>query len=183
MTQKIITLALLAIVFLFSGCASTKRVYETHYTHNQQFMPINVNDNIKQQYKNNVQNQLTLYHTVLLNIKIHHPQYKLLPLTNAIDNYVHTFVSPILSESNTEAVKNSSGEDLKLYLTTVSLYYNCGDENKAKQYLELFYKRFDTHQNLSDLTLNCDDIGYSTLGEGIRIMEKQLHFVRASMTR
>ena len=182
MTRKILALALLPIFFFISGCASKKPVNEPQYNHNQQFMPPNVNEKIKQQYKDDVQVQLTSYHTILLNIKIHHPDYNLISLSNAVDEYIHRFVSSILSDSNRATLQNSNAEDLKLYLTTISLYYNCNNENKAKQYLEWFYKRLDTHKNLSDLTLNCKDIGYPTLGEGIRILEKQLHFVKPSMT-
>ena len=51
------------------------------------------------------------------------------------------------------------------------------NQKQAREYLQLFHQRYGNYKDFSDLTINSMDIGYSTLGEGIKELEERVNFV------
>jgi hypothetical protein len=93
-----------------------------------------------------------------------------------LDEYISTYVEPILSDYDLSKSTETSAEIAKLYLVITSLYYKIDDKKQARKYIKLFQRRYGENKDVFDLTLNSTDIGYSTLGEGMSELEAMVYY-------
>jgi hypothetical protein len=87
------------------------------------------------------------------------------------------YVNPILNDTYRNDNVEINVLVAKLHFVVISLYFNLDNKKQVKEYLQLFHQRFGNDKDFSDLTLDSIDIGYSTLGEGIREFEQRVNFV------
>jgi hypothetical protein len=87
------------------------------------------------------------------------------------------FVNPILNDTYEDDNIQTNVLVAKLHFVVISLYFNIDNQKQAKEYLQLFHQRYGNYKEFSDLTINSMDIGYSTLGEGIKELEQRADFV------
>ena len=80
----------------------------------------------------------------------------------------------MLTDSDLYSSVETKVELAKLYLVIISLYLDIGDKWRAREYLESFHSRYEKDKHLYDMSVNSMGIGYFTLGEGIRDLEKRL---------
>jgi hypothetical protein len=176
MIFKRFAIVILALSCFFSGCASEPAVHEPSFTPPWQIMSTNVDSKVKQKYIQDIEHTLILFHGVILNTKTHHSESRFADLTTEVDKYIHMFAKPILTNTNKDNNIENDAVIAKLYLVVISIYSNIDDEKQATTYLKLFHKRYDPDNNVFDLTLDSMDIGYSTLGEGIKELEEKLYY-------
>lgn len=176
MNIKRFACVILAIPYLFSACASETVVNEPSYPPPWQIMPTDVDSKIRQEYMQKIEDQLILFHRVILDAKTYHPKSKFDGLTKEVHKYIHLFVNPIFTDTNQDKNIEDDVVIAKLYFLVILIYSNIDSEKQARKYLELFHERYDNQKNISELPLNYININYHTLGEGIKELEKKVNY-------
>ena len=179
MAVRKVAVFVLAVSSFLCSCASSD-VKEPQFALTSPIMPKHVDIKVKQQYIKDTRHVLTLFHKVTLDTKIYHPQFNFQELSIEIDKYINTFVEPMLTDSDLYSSVETKVELAKLYLVIIALYLDIGDKWQAREYLESFHNRYEKDKHLYDMSVNSMDIGYFTLGEGIRELEKRLFRTKSS---
>lgn len=167
---------LILFYFLF-GCASKTVVHESPHALPWKIMPTKVDVKVQHKYIEDITRMLISYHRVLSNTKNYHPETNLDNLSIEINKYIYMFVDPLLNDVYEDDNIESNVLVAKLHFVVISLYFNVDNKKQAREYLQLFHQRYGNFKNFSDLTINSMDIGYSTLGEGIKELEERVDFV------
>jgi len=136
---------------------------------------IDVDDAAKLEYLQNVKNSLKDYHEVVVDLKYYHDRTHFKELAQMIDKYVETYIDDILLNADPPGNIDIEIETAKIHLVVTSIYFDLGYQIKAVQYLESFHERYHADTYLLEKTLNPKDIGYSSLGQGMKILEKRAH--------
>lgn len=180
MQIKQFSYTIMALFFLLFGCTSQEIVYSPTYTLPKQIIPNNINLQSKREHMRDLKHMLILYNKLIDNIKIYHPKANINTFADELDEYISTYVEPILSDYDLSKSTETSAEIAKLYLVITSLYYKIGDKKQARKYIKLFQRRYGENKDVFDLTLNSTDIGYSTLGEGMSELEAKVDYRKRS---
>ena len=160
------------------GCASKKGV-------NGDLLPsdpvilTDVNDKTKMTYLDDIKNTLKMYHQLLSDLKSYHKSASSRELSKEINDYIETYVANFIMNHDSNSSIDVRMEVAKIHLQVVSLYLAMGDPVKAQSYLTAFSEFYQKDTYLLEKTLNNDDIGYSSLGEGLDILAQR---VRQEMT-
>ena len=179
MMVKRIAIVIVALFCFLSGCAP-KTVQEPVFAIPSPILPSYVDIEAKQKYVQNIKYTLTLYRRVILDIKTYHQKFRLEELATEADKYINKYVSTMLTDSDLGNDVENNVEIAKLYLLVASIYVDVGYKKQAREYLRLFRNRYDNDEHLLDLTLNSMDIGYPTLGEGMRELQERVDRVERS---
>ena len=172
MTIKIIAMVILALSCFHYGCASDNGL-DKELSSSGSFLSINIDHKAKLDYLQNVKNSLKLYNQIILDLKYYHNRYHFRELAEEIDKYVETYVNDILLDSESNSSIDIKVEIAKIHLLVTALYFDIGYNIQALKYLELFHDRYHNDKYLLEKTLNPDDIGYSSLGQGMSILEER----------
>jgi hypothetical protein len=175
--MMMIRFAILAVVFscFQFGCAAPGPKPEEELSSAGSIIAIDVNDAAKLDYLQNVKNALKYYHRVVIDIKYYHNKSNFKELFEEIEKYVKTYVDKILFETDTSGNIDLKLETAKIHLVLTSLYFDIGYQMKAVKYLESFYERYHADTYLLEKTLNPRDIGFFSLGQGMKILEQIAH--------
>lgn len=173
---------IIILFLLVFGCTSREIVYEPTYALPKQTIPANIDIQAKRKHMHNLQSTLLLYNTLIDNIKLYHPKSNLNSLATELDKYINTYVEPLLIDYDLTKSNETSAEIAKLYLILASLYYKLDDKNQVRKYIRLFQTRYGENKDYFDLTMNSTNIGYSTLGEGIRELAEKVDYRNRSST-
>ena len=177
-----VTIFILILSTFFISCAS-RNVQERDFIFSSPVMPRNIDIKTKQKYIKHIGHVLTIFNKVVSNTKNYHPNSNYQDLTYELDRYVNIYVSPILTDHSLDSDLETKLEIAKLYLVIISLYHDIGDNWQAGEYLKLFHSRYENDKHMFDMTLNPMDIGYPTVGEGVRELEKKVYRARRSLFR
>ena len=173
MVVKIIAIVVGALSFIHFGCASNTKMKEELLSSGP-VISIDVDDKVKLEYLQNIKKSLKLYNQVILDLKYYHPRYNFKELANEIDKYVETYVDDILIEYDSVDSIDIGVEIAKIHLLVTSLYFDIGYYIQTFKYLELFHDHYHNDTYLLEKALDPRDIGYSSLSQGIRILEKRV---------
>jgi hypothetical protein len=154
------------------GCASNTGL-EEGLSSSGPLISIDVDNKAKVEYLRNVRNSLKSYHQVILDLKHYHYRYNFKDFAKEIDKYVETYVNDVLVDSDSNSGIDIKLEIAKIHLLVTSMYFDIGYNIKAVKYLQSFHDRYHSDTYLLEKTLNPRDIGYSTLGQGMRILEER----------
>lgn len=172
MTVRSSAIIILTLSCFYFGCASST-VPEGDFTPPGPAIPEYVDIKVKQQYLENVKESLKLYKQVILDLKYYHDIYSFEELAKEIDKYVNIYVKSAISDAELNRSIDTKVEVAKVYLLVISVYLDIGYNEQAWEYLDLFRDRFNREKYLLDLTFDPQDIGYPTLGMGMRILEEK----------
>lgn len=173
MIQKTIAAVIVTLSCLYFGCVSnTGQIAEL--TTSGPVIPKYIDIKTKQEYVQHVKASLKLYNQVILDIKKYHDRRNYKELAKEIDEYVTTYVKSILLDSELNGSIDTRVEIAKIHLFVISLYLDIDYYDQANEYLGLFQTLYDNDNYLLDMTLNSRDIGYSTLGAGMRLLEERI---------
>ena len=172
MIVKRIAVVVVMLSCFHFGCASNSGQKAEFYPSGP-VIPKYVDVKAKQEYLQNVKKSLKLYNQIILDIKYYHGRNNFDELAKEIDEYVNIFVKNILLDSELTSKIDVKVEIAKIHLLVISMYLDIGYNKQALKYLELFHDRYDNDKYLLDLTLNSKDIGYPTLGKGMRELEER----------
>lgn len=170
------------LFLLVFGCTSREIVYEPTYALPKQTIPTNIDIRAKRQHMQNLQSTLLLYNALIENIKLYHPNSNLDTMATELDSYINTYVEPLLIDYDLTKSNETSSEIAKLYLIIASLYYKLDDKQQVRKYIGHFQTRYGENKDYFDLTLNSTNLGYSTLGEGIRELAEKVDYRNRSST-
>ncbi len=173
MIVKTIVIVVGILSFFYFGCASNTGL-EEELLSSGSVISIDVDDKVKLQYLQNIKNSLKLYQQVILDLKYYHPRYNFKELASEIDKYVDTYVDAILLASDSVSSIDIEVEIAKIHLLVTSIYFDIGYNIQTLKYLELFHDRYHSDAYLLEKALDPRDIGYYSLGEGMRILEKRV---------
>ena len=176
MIVKRFSIILILFCFIF-GCASKTVVHEPPHALPWNIMPTKVDVKVKQKHIEDITRMLVSYHSVLSNTKMYHPESNLDDLSIEVNKYIYMFVNPILNDTYEDDSIEINVLVAKLHFVVISLYFNIDNKKQVREYLQLFHQRYGNYKDFSDLTINSMDIGYSTLGEGIKEFEQRVDFV------
>ncbi len=179
--QKV-SFKIITCLFLLLGCTSQEIVYSPTYTLPKQMIPTNLDIHAKRENMRDLKHTLILYNKLIDNIKIYHRKDNINIFTDELDNYIKTYVNPVLNDYDLSKNTETSSEIAKFYIIITSLYFKIDDKKQARKYISLFQKRYGENKDVFDLTLNSTDLGYSTLGEGMRELEEKVDYRRRSST-
>ena len=173
MVVKIIAIVVGTLSFIHFGCAS-KTGMEEELLSSGPVISIDVDDKVKLEYLQNIKNSLKLYSQVILDLKYYHPRTNFRELANEIDKYVETYVDDILMDYDSVSSIDIGVEIAKIHLLVTSIYFDIGYNIRTLKYLELFHDHYQDDEYLLEKALDPRDIGYSSLGQGMRILEKKV---------
>ena len=156
------------------GCAPDPKM-EFELSSITPLVSIDVNEAAKLEYLHNVKNRLKDYHEVVVDIKYYHDRSNLKELAGMIDKYVETYIDDVLLNADSSGNIDIEIETAKIHLVVIALYFDIGYQIKAVQYLESFHDRYHADTYLLEKSLNPKDIGYSSLGQGMKVMEQRAH--------
>jgi hypothetical protein len=174
--KRFASIILILFYFIF-GCASKTVVHEPPHALPWKIMPTKGDFKVKHQHIQDITRMLISYHRVLLNTKTYHPESNLDNLATEVNKYIYMYVNPIINETYEKDTVEINVLVAKLHFVVISLYSNLDNKKQVKEYLQLFHKRYGNYKDFSDLTLDSIDIGYSTLGAGIKELEQRVNFV------
>jgi hypothetical protein len=112
---------------------------------------------------------------VAVDIKYYHDRTNFKELAKMIDKYIETYIDDILLDTDASGNIDIQIETAKIHLVAIALYFDVGFQMKAVKYLESFHNRYHADTYLLEKTLNPKDIGYSSLGQGMKVMEQRAH--------
>ena len=173
MVYKIIAIVVVTMPLFLFGCASNTGLEEELFSSGP-VISIDVDDKVKLEYLKNIKNSLKLYRQIILDLKYYHPRYNFKELANEIDKYVETYVDDILADYNSVSSIDLGVEIAKIHLLVTSIYFDIGYNIRTLKYLALFHDHYQDDQYLLEKALDPRDIGYSSLGQGLRILEKKV---------
>lgn len=165
---------LILSLFCFLFACSAKNIQKNVFSTSTLTMPYYVTIGTKQEYIKYTRNNLKAYRSAILNIKNYHPKYAIKELAGETQIYVERYVNPVLLDPDLQSNVETKLEVAKLHFLIATLYFEVGDYGQAEQYLEFFHERYDKDEHLLDIIIDSADIGYPTLGEGIRQLEEKL---------
>ena len=171
MIAKKIASVVMALSFFYFGCAANTGM-EEKLTSPGPVISIDVDNKAKLKYLQNIKNSIKSYNRVILDIKYYH-RYNFKELAKEIEKYVETYVRDILLEPESNSSIETRVEIAQIHLLVTSLYLDIGYNINALTYLESFHDRYHNDASLLEKTLDPRDIGYSILGQGMRILEKR----------
>jgi len=174
--KRFASIILILFSFIF-GCASKTVVHESPHPLPWKIIPTKVDVKVKHKYIQDITRMLISYHGVLSNTKTYHPESNLDDLSIEVDKYIYMFVNPILNDTYEDDNMEMNVLVVKLHFVVISLYFNIDNKKQVREYLQLFHQRYGNYKDFSDLTLDSTDIGYSTLGEGIKELEQRVNFL------
>ena len=164
----------IALCCLQLGCASEpKKEFELSPV--EPLVSIDVDEAAKLDYLRNLKNRLKDYHEVAVDIKYYHDSTNFKELAKMIDKYIETYIDDILPDTDASGNIDIQIENAKIHLVVIALYFDIGFQMKAVKYLELFHNRYHADTFLLEKTLNPKDIGYSSLGQGMKVLEQRAH--------
>jgi hypothetical protein len=136
-------------------------------------IPESVDIKVKQQYLQNVKESLKVYKQVVLDLKHYHDIDSFEELAKEIDKYIKIYVQDVLTDSDLNLGIDTQVEVAKVYILIISVYNDIGFHEQTWEYIDSFHDRFDSDKYLLDLTLDPQDIGYPTLGIGMKLLEEK----------
>jgi hypothetical protein len=172
MVVKKIASLFMALPFFCFGCAADTGLQEELVSAGP-VISIDVDNKTKLAYLQNVKNSIKSYDQIILDIKNYHRKTNFKELAEEIENYVDTHVNEILIETQSNSSVETQVEIAKIHLLVIRLYINIGHKIKSLEYLKLFNDHYGRDTYLLEKSLNPRDIGYSTLGQGIKILEER----------
>ena len=172
-TKIFITIVTVISCFII-GCA-TEPESQLELSSSGPLVSIDVDDAAKLDYLRNVKDMLKYYHEVVVDLRYYHKRHNFKELTHMIDRYVETYVDDILLDADSPGNIDMEIETAKIHLIVIALYFDIGYQIKAVKYLESFHDRYHADRYLLEKTLNPRDIGYSSLGQGMKVMEERAH--------
>jgi hypothetical protein len=173
MVAKIIAIVVGTLSLFYFGCASNTGLEEELFSAGS-IISIDVDDKVKLEYLENIKNSLKLYRQVILDVRYYHPRSNFKELASEIDKYVETYIDDILIEYDSVGSIDISVEIAKIHLLVTSIYFDLGYNIRTLKYLELFHDHYHDDKYLLEKALDPRDIGYSSLGQGMRILEKKV---------
>ena len=174
--KRFASIILILFYFIF-GCASKTVVHEPPHALPWKIMPTKADVKVKNKHIQDITRMLVSYHSVLSNTKTYHPESNLDDLSIEVNKYIYMFVNPILNDNYEDDNIETNVLVAKLHFVVISLYFNIANQKQAREYLQLFHQRYGNYKDFSDLTINSMDIGYSTIGEGLKELEQRVDFV------
>ena len=172
MTIKIIAIVVVALSCFHYGCASDNGL-EKALSSSGPLLSIDIDPEVKLEYLQNVENSLKSYNQIVLDLKYYHNRYNFRELAEETDKYVETYVHDILLDSESNSSIDIKVEIAKIHLLVTSLYFDIGYNIQGLKYLDLFHDRYHNDTYLLEKTLNPRDIGYSSLGQGLRTLKER----------
>ncbi|UCH23083.1 MAG: hypothetical protein JSU83_07725 [Deltaproteobacteria bacterium] len=172
MIVKRIAVFVLMLACFHFGCASNSGQKAEFYPSGP-VIPKHVDIKAKQEYLRTVRKSLKLYNQVMLDIKRYHGSYNFKELAKEIDKYVNIYVKNILLDSELNSSIDSRVEVAKIHLLVTSMYLDIEYDDHAREYLELFHELYQNDTYLLDMTLNSNDVGYPSLGIGMKELEER----------
>jgi len=97
------------------------------------------------------------------------------------NSYVKTYVEPILDDPDAVGNLETNAEIAKLHLLSASLYFEMAGYFQSKFYLERLIEQYES-DFLSGITINQMHIGYSTVAEGIKGLQKRIALKQMTTT-
>ena len=173
---------IIILFLLVFGCSSKEIVYEPTYALPKQTIPANIDIKAKRKHMYNLQHTLLLYNVLIDNIKYYHPKSNLDSLASELDKYINTYVEPLLIDYDLTKNNETSVEIAKFYLILASIYYKLDENKQVRKYINLFHTRYGENKDYFDLTLNSTNLGYSTLGDGMRELAEKVDYRNRSST-
>ena len=170
MRVKIIASIVAALALYFLGCAADTGL-EQELTSSGPVISIAVDDNAKLEYLQNVKDSMKSYQQVVLDIKYYHKRHHFKELAKEIDKYLDGYVADIVIKPDSGNSIEARMEIAKIHLLVISLYFDMDYNIKALKYLESFHERYHNDTYLLEKTLDPADIGYSSLGRGMKMLQ------------
>jgi hypothetical protein len=164
----------IALCCLQLGCASEPKK-EFALSPVAPLVSIDVDEAAKLDYLSNLKNRLKDYHEVAVDIKYYHDRTNFKELAAMIDEYIAAYIDDILLDADASGNIDIEIEIAKIHLVVIALYFDIGYQMKAVKYLESFHNRYHADTYLLEKTLNPKDIGYSSLGQGMKVLEQRAH--------
>jgi hypothetical protein len=159
---------------LYFGCTANSGI-EQKLSPSGPVLSIDVDSEAKLAYLQNVKNSIKAFNQVVLDLRYYHRNVNFIELVEEIESYVENYVDEVLLDSEANSGIETRMEIGKLHLLVVQLYMDMGYRIKPVEYLEIFHKRYDRDAVLLEKSLDPDDIGYSTLGQGMRMLEERAY--------
>jgi len=97
------------------------------------------------------------------------------------NSYVKIYVEPILNDPDAVGNLETKAEIAKLHLLSASLYFELSGYFQSKFYLERLSEQYE-NDFLSGITINQMHIGYSTIAEGIKDLQKRIALKQMTTT-
>lgn len=90
------------------------------------------------------------------------------------DEFVATYVEPILNDAVAGEHQETRFEVAKLYLLTAKFYLRTGAYEQSRNYLKRMSSRFGGNSIFMNASLDRNDIGYASLQEGFNEIRAEL---------
>jgi hypothetical protein len=161
-----------AIMLIFFGCAAHTAT-DKELSFPGSVMSLDGQDKTKLEYLQNVKNSVKSYYQVILDIRYYHHQYNFDELAMEIEKYAGTYIDDILVVPETNTSLEVRVEIAKIHLLVAALFFDMGYNNNALKYLESFHDHYHNDTYLLEKSIDPGDIGYSTLGQGFKSLEKR----------
>lgn len=97
------------------------------------------------------------------------------------NSYVKIYVEPILNDPDAIGNLETKAEIAKLHLLSASLYFELSGYFQSKFYLERLVEQYES-DFLSGITIDQMHIGYSTVAEGIKDLQKRIALKQMTTT-
>ncbi len=97
------------------------------------------------------------------------------------NSYVKIYVEPILNDPDAVGNLETKAEIAKLHLLSASLYFELAGYFQSKFYLERLVEQYE-NDFLSGITINQMHIGYGTIAEGIKDLQKRIAMKQMTTT-
>ncbi len=97
------------------------------------------------------------------------------------NSYVKIYVEPILNDPDAVGNLETKAEIAKLHLLSASLYFELAGYFQSKFYLERLIEQYE-NDFLSGITINQMHIGYGTIAEGIKDLQKRIALKQMTST-
>ena len=95
--QKV-SFKIITCLFLLLGCTSQEIVYSPTYTLPKQMIPTNLDIHAKRENMRDLKHTLIQYNKLIDNIKFYHRKDNINIFTDELDNYIKTYVNPVLND-------------------------------------------------------------------------------------
>jgi hypothetical protein len=172
MIDKKHTAVVAAIMLIFLGCAAHTAT-EKELSFPGSVMSLDGQHKIKLEYIQNVKNSLKSYYQVILDIRYYHQQYNFNELATEIEKYIGKYIDDMLLVPETSTSFETRVEIAKIHLLVAAIFFDMGYNNNALKYLESFHDHYHNDRYLLEKSIDPGDVGYSTLGQGFKLLEKR----------
>jgi hypothetical protein len=166
-----------ALFLLLAGCCGCNR---TNWPASPALGHMEVSQKLA--YMDNVRQTLTVFRTSLHDIEQHTPEISPEEEPVCDENqfscevykYVEVYAMPIIMDEGARTNLQTRREVAQINLLSAYAFYQIQQYRKARSLVQLFENQYGEDPSILNSPVDSGDMGYSTFGEGLRLLKRKL---------